>query len=423
MLVLRHLPVAAAGAALVALVPVASGTEGFPDAASAAAAARAAAYLAGAQGEDGSVPTGWRPDQVAEAVIALAAGGGQDTTIRHAVGFLEETATSGAANGPFAGRIVSGLVAAGQDPRQFAGTDFVARLQSFYDPVTGGYGGNNLYADSLAMLGVLAARADLPDGAVARLTLNQCAGGGWSYQVGCLGRPDADTTSMAMSVLAAVLGTGAPEVRGARSWLLGAQNPSGCWGLEPGDPDNANSCGLGLSAIVALGEHPGRSPWASEGHDPPGALRGLQLASGAFRYRGDVPRPNDYATVQAVPGLAGRSYPVVPPEAAPGAGGGSPDRDLRTAGSEGDPGHEPTVAGTGPLAEEAPRHEPAEVAPLPGGSAAEDAGWPASARPDPTPRDVTVPAGVALALLAPVAAGTGWWWRRATKRGAGSAEP
>jgi hypothetical protein len=276
------------------------------------AARKAAAYLAGLQGDDGSVPAGWRADQVAEAVVALAAGGGRNTAVARAVDYLAKNADRAASTGPYAGRIVAALVVVGRDPTAFAGVDFVARINEHYDPVSGSYGGN-LYGDTLAMLGLLAAGVVPPDGALTRLRVGQCRDGGWSYQAGCLGKADTDTTSMAMSVLAASSpdGKASAEVGKGRMWLATAQRPSGCWGLEAGAVANANSCGLALSALAAIGERPDRAPWTGpDGRDPPADLRSLQLPSGAFQYRKDVAGPNDYATVQALPGLAGWAYPL-----------------------------------------------------------------------------------------------------------------
>lgn len=327
------------------------------------AARRGADYLAGRQGSDGSVPGGWRVDSVAESIVALVAGGHQGDAVPRAVAFMSEHAAAGATSGPFTGRIVSGLVAVGENPRSFAGTDFVARLEGFYDRVTGDYGGDGIYADTLAMLGLLAAGRPIPDGALTRLRLNQCEEGGWSHRAGCLGNPDTDTTGLAMSVLAVVAGPGDPGVRQARAWLLDAQNPSGGWGLEAGDPDNANSCALALSGVLTLDEDLGAEPWATGDKDPQGTLRNLQLASGAFRYRADVPSANDYATVQAVPALAGWGYPVRAPAAAEGSTTTSPTGGVTrppvpVARQQGEPA--PERAG-GPATSNTAATDPADV--------------------------------------------------------------
>lgn len=294
-----------------------------PDPESGASAADGAAYLADTQGDDGSVPEGWGADGVAEAVVALVAGGGQDAAVDDALDYLAEAAPEriedDGVNGGHVGRIVSGLVVAGEDPRAFAGVDFVAEVESHHDP-TGSYGAN-LYGDALAVLGLLAAGAEVPDDAVDRLRINQCSSGAWSWRSACSGTPDTDTTALAASALAAVAGPDDEDVEQARGWLLDTQNDSGCWGLEADDVDNANSCGLALSTVVAFGEDPGSPPWTEGERSSLEALRDLQVDSGAdagaFWYQADTPGAKDYATVQAVPGMAHRAYPVSAPGAPP----------------------------------------------------------------------------------------------------------
>jgi hypothetical protein len=217
--------------------------------------------------------------------------------------------------------VVAGLVAAGEDPRTFAGVDWVQRLELSYVPGTGSYGGESFYADVLAMLGVLAAGRPLPLGAVERIRVNQCndpakpaVHGGWTWQVGCVGTPDTDTTSLAMSVLVEAAGPDGADVRRARDWLLGGRHVDGCWGHTRGKFENANSCGLGVSAVLALGEDPRAAPWGDETVNPARRLRAFQRESGGLAYRAVSTKPDDYATVQAVPALAGWSYPVSGPD-------------------------------------------------------------------------------------------------------------
>lgn len=406
--------------------PVAAG--GDLHAGRAAAAVEGGRHLARRQGPDGAVPRGWRPDQVAEAVVALAAGGDQPEALRRAVAFLRVRADAAATTGPYTGRIVSGLVAAGEDPRRFGGVDLVARLESFHDPVSGGYGGDNLYADTLAMAALLAAGGNLPEASVRRLHLNQCDDGGWSHRIGCLGPPDADTTAMATAVLAAATGSESSEVRAGRGWLLRAQRPSGCWGLEAGDVANANSCGLVLAALAGLGEDAAAAPWTDGGRDPVAALRSLQLPSGAFAYQagGDA---DDYATIQAVPGLAAWPQPLrsglTPAAAALATATGGPAPHAPSSagqasaagrsGPEGAPAGSPAAVGQqGPIAAaggDAARRARAQSLQETSERRGVDPGAARSAPSGGGTGSVALPAAAAVAALTAVAAG-GWRWRR-----------
>lgn len=275
-----------------------------------AAIDRGVRYLEGRQADNGALPSATsRAYDVAEAVIAVAASGRGGPTLDRALARIAADGPASITRAGHAGRIVMALVATGHDPHRFGGYDYVARITASYQPASGAYD-NGVYANALAVLGLQAAGEAVPAQAITYLRANQCASGGFAHQPGCLNPPDVDTTSMVLSVLAAA-GIAPDDLtrRNARDWLLRAQNRSGGFGLQPGDADNANSTGLALSVVRALGEDPASAPWARGNADPATALLRLQLASGAFTYVASDPKPNDYATVQALPGLAGMAWP------------------------------------------------------------------------------------------------------------------
>jgi hypothetical protein len=74
---------------------------------------------------------------------------------------------------------------------------------------------------------------------------------------------------------------------------------------EPLLPD-ANSTGTVVQALIAAGEDPSSAKW----RDSLTVLAGFQNESGAFRYMDDVPEDNLFATVQAIPALAGTPFPI-----------------------------------------------------------------------------------------------------------------
>jgi hypothetical protein len=264
-------------------------------------AAGGAAWLASQQRAGGDL-TSFSGSSVADLIVALLAGGEVGEPVDRALAYIRSkgaSITGGSA--AKAGRVVMGLVAAGENPRSFGGIDYVKLIGN--DEATGRYE-DNVYANALAILGLGAARADVPDRAVTYMRAQQCVNGGFSWQQGCAGTPDVDTTVMATSGL---LAAGVPRsdnaISRARSFFVDAQNPDGGFGLEDSDETNANSTGLALSAIAALGE----SSWAP---DPSPALQRLQTPGGGFKYMAGNDEPGVYATVQAVPGLAGVVYPM-----------------------------------------------------------------------------------------------------------------
>lgn len=365
----------------------------FPDPESEASARRGAAYLAGTQGPDGSIPEGGKPAAqggTAEALVALAAGD-QDQAVTRAVEHLRDSAradvTEGENQGPRTGRVVSALVVAGEDPRSFAGLDFVAHLESQHNPVTGSYGGTTLYGDGLAMLGWLAAGEELLVASVNRLLLRQCDDGAWHWSGSCTGGRDTDTTVLAMSALVAARGPGDDAVVEARAWLTETQNPSGCWGSDPTDEansaDSANSCGLVLSTIVALGEDPNGPPWSEGDRRPAAALREFQQESGEFHSRLGSPGATGYATVQAVPGLAGWAYPVVERDAE-----GGPLTPSSTTTTSPPPGSTTPTTSNPPESPSAPPGSPSPPSTLPEG---DGGGSPAASGPTVATAPVSAP--------------------------------
>lgn len=371
------------GLLLVAGEPHAGGTAGP---AAGDAARRAAEYLAARQQPDGAFfSASATADSTAEALVAMLAGGLGGEPADRALRFIRARGPARAKErAAYAGRLVMGLAASGEDPRRFGGFDYVAALESFYDARTGAYDSANLYADAIAALGVLAAGERLPDQAITYLRLGQCADGGVGWQPGCTGKSDLDTTSLAVSVLVGAKVPASDVTRSrARSFLAGAENAEGGFGQYAGGATNANSTGLALSAIAALGEGPSEPPWRqADGDNPIRALVALQQRSGGFRYIASQDEVNDYATVQAIPGLAGLPYPVHPPERRPpeeagiagsrggaGATDGSGEEDRATRlGPRATQTPNPTGAPTGPDAEPLERESGSASGPRPGGA-------------------------------------------------------
>jgi hypothetical protein len=300
--VVRHARWAALAAALIPIVA------GAPSNASARsdAASRAASYIV-----DRQLLSIGTADGIGEALVAVVSGGYSGPAIAEGLNVI-------AAQGPqrarvqaaYAGRIISGLVAAGSDPRMFGGTDYVSILESFYNPALGSYGGN-FYANILAVNGHLAAGESLPSAALLYIRLNQCAYGGFSYSVFCAGPPDVDTTAYAIcDLIAAGVPSDDIALQRALAFLAAAENSDGGFPESPGGVTNANSTGLALAALAALHQSPEAVPWVRGTTDPASTLLSMQTADGGLRYVATDSRANDYATVQATPGLAGRSLPV-----------------------------------------------------------------------------------------------------------------
>ena len=234
--------------------------------------------------------------------------------------YLEAQAVSYATTADHAAKLVIGLVAAGEDPRDFAGDDWVAKMKSYYDSATHRYG-EQVIDQALYILARESLGLSAQSGTVAVLESMQLTDGCWEFAdgFGC----DTNSTAMAVQALvAAGVDSDDASIQAALDYFESAQNADGGFPyLIPSDSD-ANSTAFVLQALVAAGEDiDSGGPWEKPGgHTPMQALLGFQNATtGAFTYAGE---DNAYATYQAVPALAAATAP-------PAAGGRAKTRPRR----------------------------------------------------------------------------------------------
>lgn len=278
------------------------------EAASARIARTAAAWLAEQQHASGAFGGDEQPaDQVADAMATLAAAGIDGEVRARALSLIRRDGPARAQQGAgFAARIVLGLVAVGEDPRDFDGIDYVAEIHAPYNELLGTHGGN-LYSEALAGLGRLAAGETLPPAYLDRLQGAQCPGGGYAYSDRCGRSPDADTTSLVLSVLSlAGAGNDAPAIAPSLQWLRALQTPSGAFPLEATFDPNANSTGLVITMLGTLGID--ARTWRRNA-DPIQALAAFATEEGALAFTHGG-RANLWATVQGIPGLLSESFPL-----------------------------------------------------------------------------------------------------------------
>ncbi len=271
------------------------------------AAQQALDYIRTLQNADGGFPS-YGSDSSAggtlDAMLAFAAAGVDPDDVRKGghspLDYMETQAAAYAASADHAAKLVIVLKAVSQDPHDFAGTDYVAKMESFYDGATHVYG-VQVIDQALYLLARKSLRLAPAAGSVGVLDSKQQAGGCWEFSdgFGC------DTNSTAM-VLQALLAAGVSKsdgaVQAAIAYFKASQNGDcGFPYVAPGDSD-ANSTAFVLQALVAAGEDiDAGEPWEKAGQTPMQALLAFRDATtGAFTYAGD---DNAYATYQAVPAL------------------------------------------------------------------------------------------------------------------------
>ncbi len=182
---------------------------------------------------------------------------------------------------------------------------------------------DGVWRQSLALTALADAKITPADSAVSWLTGQQCADGGWpSFRadtaVACTATAeDSNATSVAIQALVALGGHQRAVDKGV-AWLKTNQNDDGSWAYNPGNPGDANSTGLAVSALHAARTDP--ATVAKAGTSGPQALAAYQLGCtapadqrGAFAYQPDPTgklTANALATAQAALAVAGGSLPV-----------------------------------------------------------------------------------------------------------------
>jgi hypothetical protein len=255
-----------------------------------------------------------------DAILAIAGGGfdpagvypGEMTT---PVDFLrtdiQAVRTYTEENGGQAGKLILALVAAGINPRDFGGVDMVASLESHLG-TDGTYGVDDPFKQSLAILGLVAAGESIPETAINWLEGRQAENGSWDDGFGT--DNNADATALAiMALVAAGKTTEAEAVSAGLEYLRNSQEENGGWAYSPLFGMSANSTAMVVQALAASGEdwYSASSDWSKNSQSPLDALLSFQAENGPFQSDfGDGPIDDFFATVQSIPALAGKPFPI-----------------------------------------------------------------------------------------------------------------
>jgi len=255
-----------------AVMPASAQTENSID--------RAVEYILSCQNADGGFGNGVgkNSNQVptTEAVNGLACTGDLDRATKgDPLAYLATNPPSGSNLAGNLGRYIMAVVAAGGNPYDLGGVNYVELLK------TEARKGNNsnLFSQALVPLGLAAAGepncVEAQQG-IAFLMEKQGANGNWF---------GVDTTSL---VILALIASGedpsSESVQRAVSWLESVQNEDGGFPADGGStqPSNSNSENLAIMAIYAIGDDP--STWVKNGQTPIDHLISLQQENGQINW-------------------------------------------------------------------------------------------------------------------------------------------
>ncbi|ACV61481.1 copper amine oxidase domain protein [Desulfofarcimen acetoxidans DSM 771] len=217
------------------------------------------------------------------------------------------------------GLLVIALVAAGENPYDYRGQNFIGKIQSaclpdgkFADNIDGsgqGDGGEQVLANAhiWAVLALHAAGADSQDAARQKewLISQQHEDGGFNWCVSDK-KSDVDSTGMALMALGAL---GEREdsitVKKAYAYLKSVQESDG--GFASWGASNAESCGMVIEGLTAVGIKPAAEEMNNAGGNPVAAMLNYQLTNGSFAHiKGSG--ANEIATYQALMALSDEYY-------------------------------------------------------------------------------------------------------------------
>lgn len=210
--------------------------------------------------------------------------------------------------------VILGLVAAGRDPRNVNGTDFVAKLKSFEK--NGQLGDPALYNDDifgyLALSAVSEKESSAARAALSTIKASQKASGAFSFAVSA----DSDTNMTSAAILALkAAGEPVTALDKALAYLKSAQNSDGGFPYDPvskyGTDSDAASTAWVVWALNALSVNP--ASVTKDNKDPVTYLKALQQPTGfeAFNSASAEDSFSVNTTAYALLALNGAVLPVV----------------------------------------------------------------------------------------------------------------
>jgi len=269
----------------------------------------AISYLASQQESDGCIPgfggeTAWT-------VTGVAAAGEDPSEIKSVsnslVDCLVNNQPDSSATATTWEREILAVVAAGENPYDFGGANYVTSLQSF---ATGGQlGSDTLLNDDFFGVLALISAGDGADQTVISNSIDfiishQQADGSFSWSTNFGG--DTNDTAFALQALKAARDNGfsntglSNSISSAENYLTSSQNPDGGWGYMPADPSDPSSTAAVIPSLI------GMDGAVTEGLN---FLVGGQNSDGSFSFIAGSPG-DTFTTSTALLALAQSSLPT-----------------------------------------------------------------------------------------------------------------
>ena len=264
-------------------------------------------YLKGLQKDDGSFnssisATSW-------AIMALVAAGEDPHKVmknnKSPIDYLRENIRDELpkmGTSDFA-RTILALVYAGENPRNFAGIDFVEKLKS--EIKENGQIGDYIYTTIWGIIALVSVGEDV-NRSVEWLKSQQNDDGGFAWAIGEPSDYD-DTAAAIQALIAAGVPRDSDVIKRALDYLKTGQNDDGGMRFFGNSSSNAASDSWTIQALVAAGINP--RDWRKNNTSVVDHLLSLQ-EDGYFKYTKYVTDNPGYMTVCAIMALLGKAHPI-----------------------------------------------------------------------------------------------------------------
>jgi uncharacterized repeat protein (TIGR02543 family) len=296
-----------------AIPPTAVSAADYPLDASDTEIEDAVGYLLDEQSSDGSIGgfsiSAW-------ALMALAAAEDEDA-VGDIINYLEDEADTSSFEATDWARMLLAIVAAGEDPEDFGGDDYIEGLLDTCeeeDDTGEDYlqiGDPDLLNDDFwGVIALAAADESISDDMINFILEWQNDASddtGWGTETGDPG--DVDNTAAAIMALVAADANADGQIDEALDFLADAQNSDGGFPENPGDDSNVASTAWAILAIEAAGGDPNGGDWDQDA-TPIEYLLNLQESDGSFPLSESSSSNSEWMTSYAIVALLGDPYPV-----------------------------------------------------------------------------------------------------------------
>ncbi len=324
---------------LPSVLPVAAAASGYPLSQSDARVQAALDYFRNSSNAQSVL---WNSmEKACYAIVAIEACGADAHTFTNSSGtslidvirenapsFLKSQASASLAHEYY----LMAIVAAGENPGNFAGIDVRQQLKDMFDGTQVGMPG--IINDDFWAIISLVGAGESPSSEIIRkskdhIIANQSPDGGWGSVTGGTGSDPCDTANAIMALRAAGVSVSSAPIQAGLAYLKSTQQSDGGFPYEDGYSSDSASDARVIGALRACGIDPTSATWSVDGKNAVSHALSLQQPDGGFAwYSGGSSDP--WMTSYILPALVGKHWP---PDLFSGGGSSSSSSSSSSSGS------------------------------------------------------------------------------------------